>query len=795
MGKAKGAKIEVTDYRLSLHYGICHGPVDALKAIYVGEKEAWSGIVYDDVPIPVNNPDLFGGQKKEGGVVGSATFLPGGATQVMPEELANKLGRTSANCPAYRGIASVFFHSSGYGGYYRYSGGGFLWGTNNPYLRSIWMKVRRSPKALPVDLRMIGNDANPAAIIYECLTDKVWGMGASDAIIDAPSFETSAATLLSEGFGLSMLWTRSATVEAFVTEVIDHIQATLFVNPRTGKLTLKLIRSDYDVDDLPVLDETNCTVTGFDRKAWGETTNEIVVTWTNPENEQEETVVAQDLANITIQGAVISDSRNYYGVRNADLAMFLAKRDLVTASAPLAAFDIDVDRSAWNFVPGGCAILNYPEYGIEGLVLRLGKIDYGRPGTPTIKVSALEDIFGLPTASYTTPDETEWADPSADPQPITLSRVITAPGFFSSAALSVGDAAALDFPEVLSAIIASQDNQDAVAYDLVQQTVLPNGDVVGETTATKPILGNCLLDDVLPAEATTVLGSFPPMIGGTGPSISGFLFIGATTEQFQEIALIQSFDEDDGWTLKRGVLDTVPRSWPVDTPVWFVSRGTNFVDSSQIRSSGEVVRYKLLTRTSRGLLSATLAPVVGATLTSRPHLPSRPADVKVGGVGFGTLDVSATPPSTVAVTWANRNRLLEDSQVLAWNDGTVTPEAGQTTTITIRTVSGTVLSTYNGLTGTSYNVPLTDWGTNAIGDVYITSKRDGLESLQGAMVRVKVRPFGFGDDWGDDWGGVDTGYVPPIEPPPEGGDGDPEPGDPFVDVPTLQTYDYQSPIP
>lgn len=786
MGKAKGAKIEVTDYRLSLHYGICHGPVDNLLGILVGEKEAWTGDVDTEYAVPINQPELFGGNKKEGGPVGTAYFLPGLPTQVMPEALANKLGRSSANCPAYRGIASVFFYGSNYGSYYGYSGGGFLWGSNNPYLRSIWMKVRRSPKALPVELRMIGPDANPAAIIYECLTDRVWGMGASDAIIDVPSFETTAAVLLSEGFGMSMVWTRQSTIEAFVTEIIDHIQATLFVNPRTGKLTLKLIRADYDVDDLPVLDETNCNVRSFDRKAWGETTNEIVVTWTNPENEQDETVVAQDLANITIQGAVISDSRNYYGVRNADLAMFLAKRDLVTASAPLAAYEIDVDRSAWDFVPGGCAVLNYPEYGIEGLVLRLGKIDYGRPGSPTIKVSALEDVFGLPTSSYTTPDESQWEDPSADPQPITQARVITAPGFFSSAVLSVGDVAALEYPEVLSAVIASQDNQDATAYDLVQQTILPNGDVVGEVTGTKPILGNCVTIDVLPAEATTLLGSFPPIVGGTGPSISGFLFIGGTTEPFQEIALIQSFDPDTGWTIKRGVLDTVPRAWPTGTRMWFVSRGTNFVDTTQIRSAAEVVRYKLLTRTSRGLLPQSLAPVVGTTLSARPHLPSRPANVSVNGVGFSTLDVSGLSLTNVTVAWANRNRLLEDSQVLGWDDGNVTPEAGQTTTITVRSVGGTVLATYNGLTGTSYAIPLTDWGTQAVADVVVTSKRDGLESLQGASIRVKVRPFGMGDDWGDDWGGGDTGYIPPIEPPPTGGGVDPDPGFTFPDIPVIQ---------
>ena len=794
MGKSSSPKMDVTDYRMSLHYGICHGPLDALLGIFVGEKEAWTGNVTSATAISVARPDLFGGIKKEGGVVGIAEYLPGGPTQVMPSGLAAKLGKTSATCPGYRGLASIFFHGASasgsyFGGLYGGAlngvgahGPGFMWGSNNPYLRAIWMKVKRSPKALASNLRMIGGDANPAAIIYECLSDTDWGMGASSSIINLESFETAAQTLLNEGFGLSMQWTRQSTIETFVSEVIDHIQATLFVNPRDGLLTLKLIRDDYDVGDLPVLDETNCTVTGFDRKAWGETTNEIVVTWTNPTNEQEETVSAQDLANVTIQGSIISDSRNYYGVRNADLAMQLAKRDLASASSPLATFEIDVDRSAWDFVPGGCVVLNYPEYGIDGLVLRIGKIDYGKPGQPSIKVNAIEDIFSLPVSAYTVPDNSQWVDPSTDPEPMDLAWVITAPSYFTSAALSAADLEALSYPEVFAAVLASQDNGDTIAYDLVHQAIMPNGDEIGEVAGTKEMLGHCFLEDALVAEATTVIPEFPEVFGTAGPALTGFVFIGNATEEFQEIALIQSFSED-GWELLRGVLDTVPRDWPSGTPIWFVGRESNFIDTSTVRGASEIVRYKLLSRTSKGLLAEEDAPVVGTTLTGRPHLPNRPANVMVGDTAFGTLDVSDTSPTSITVSWANRNRLLEDAQVIPWTDDDITPEDGQTTTVAVYTPMGDLITAHDGLTGTSFELPATSFGIFAVGDVKVTSKRDGLESLQGATVRVKIRTGGWGDDWGNDWGGVDGSTIPPVEPPPEGGGTDPEPWWPFPLIP------------
>ena len=81
---------------------------------------------------------------------------------------------------------------------------------------------------------------------------------------------------------------------------------------------------------------------------------------------------------------------------------------------------------------------------------------------------------------------------------------------------------------------------------------------------------------------------------------------------------------------------------------------------------------------------------------------------------------------------------MEDSSILGWTDATVTPESGQATTITIRDDTGAIVTTIDGLTGTSYDLPLTAFGTHAICDVTLTSKRDGLASIQGHTIRVKV---------------------------------------------------------
>lgn len=869
MGKQSGgAEQTVNEYRMSLHSGWCVR-ADALTAIWIGEKQAWSGYVDGSRAVYVNAPNLFGGQKKEGGVSGHAYWLRGDDNQVMPSGLAGRRNLTSEQHPAYRGVSTIYFVGS------LEPGSGFWWG-NTPYMQSIWATFERAPKGLAPQYAMIGNrvtaafsgysvtidgitatltdgvlatvnghgvifsfapstqvktytvdgntivfardsddrptvtvngntvtnppsnividgitingttfsfgsdgrDANPAHIIYECLTNKTWGMGGNDTIIDRENFEAVAKTLYHEGFGLSLAWKRESSIESFITEIIDHIQAALYVDPDTGKITLKLFRDDYDATTLPFLTPDNAELDNYQRKLWGETVNEISVSWTNPVNEQEETITFQDLGNITVQGGVVSDSRNYYGVRNAALAMRLAQRDSRQSAAPLASVEAKVDRTSWNLKPGSRIRLSWPEYEIVNLVMRVTNIDYGKVGSPGITVSLLEDIFSLEDAMYNQPPETGWVNPASDPTPLNYARIITAPGYFSSRRLSAADAAILEYPEVLVSVLSGTTNRDAVFYELVGQTSLPNGDIVAEEIGTRPILGTALLPVALPEEATSTVASFGTVIGGTIPTAAGFLFIGNVGETVQEIALIKSVGES-GWVLQRGCLDTVPRAWPAGTVVWFYDIRVDFFDLD-IRSAGEGANYKLLTTTSKGRLDINDAPITGAVLTGRPHLPNRPADVRVAGVQFGPVDLAATTPSSVTVTWATRNRTMEDATVLAWTDASVIPETGQTTRIRLIAQDGTVLVDHTGITGTSYTLPSSDWGLAYEADLHVTSQRDGLESLQSVVRRVRIRAPGYGDGYGDSYGGPGSGYTPPpVTDPPPPADPPYDPGETF----------------
>lgn len=886
-GKGGSSQIEVNHYLMSLHLGICRGPVDAITAAYYGEKRYWSGYATVNQSYSVSNPGLFGGDKKEGGVQGVMTFLMGKSDQVLPNNIAQKFGRSSGlDCPGFRGITSVFHTGPASSGR-----AGWMWCANSPYLKGMWYTVMAIPKSLgeansklnptngftptPITwqglygfevettpggasspyaqmagkiftlqqaldyadqlvpanaphwansinfgnckvptgavskadgyvyaryeptgnpiIASAGNygmqylrevfytgvgkqvvatvpasgetarptrptiytettqyvyDANPAHIIYEVMTNRDYGMGQDPVTINTQSFVNAAATLAGEGLGLSMAWSTSTTALDFIEEVKQHINALIFSDPETGKMTIKLVRDDYDVNTLRTVNPDNANMTSFSRKAWGDTINEIVVTWTNPASEQEETVTLQDNGNIAEQGELVSDAKNYYGVRSASLAWKLAARDLRAAAAPLCSAEVELDRSFWNLRPGDCLKVTWPEYGMTDLVMRVWEVKYGsgRRGSSRIVALLTEDIFSLPVGSFVQPPTSEWVDLSKEPEPFSTAKVITLP-VYMAAKIGGVSAGSFEYPVAYAGVLGAAPNADTGTFELRGQTLDPTGATIWQSLGTRVVTGYGTLTTGLVAEAITAAASFT-LNSGNGPGQSVFALIGGGSDSQSEIALITG-ESGSNWQLKRGVLDTVPRAWPAGTPVWFMTSDFLFADQTQ-QSAGSQPNYKLLANTSLGQLSDSAATIITSTLTDRIHLPLRPANLKVDGVGFGQVTMGMT--GKVYVTWSRRNRLTEETVVIGWGDADVTPEAGQTTALVLTDAdSGTEVGRVSGLTGVSHEVDILAalyGGTPSAVMVSAVSERDGMESLQSHSVKVLL-PGGYGQDYGN----------------------------------------------
>ena len=133
-------------YRMGLHLVLCQGPVDAVQEIQMGERTAWGdadrGPLFSGhglTSLPINKPTLFGGDEREGGVVGTIDVLPGGPSQGRNDYLMARLGSA---IPAFRGVLSLVARQ-------------ILFAANNPYIKPWAVRVRRflvTMEAIEVEL-------------------------------------------------------------------------------------------------------------------------------------------------------------------------------------------------------------------------------------------------------------------------------------------------------------------------------------------------------------------------------------------------------------------------------------------------------------------------------------------------------------------------------------------------------------------------------------------------------------------------------------------------------------------
>lgn len=95
----------------------CDG-FDAFLEMRGGEKTAWQGELTSSGTVEIDAPDLWGGEKKEGGIVGSLTVLDGSPTQQPDAYLTEKQG---AKQSGMRGKTVVIFKGGQWGAFHDYA--------------------------------------------------------------------------------------------------------------------------------------------------------------------------------------------------------------------------------------------------------------------------------------------------------------------------------------------------------------------------------------------------------------------------------------------------------------------------------------------------------------------------------------------------------------------------------------------------------------------------------------------------------------------------------------------------
>ncbi|WP_064746411.1 phage tail protein [Lysobacter antibioticus] len=688
--------------------GLARGPLDEIVEIQGGDREAWKGSVTKSGRIVINKPDLFGGDKGEGGIKGTLDVLMGDADQAVLPALAALHGTPT---PAFRGGATMYFDGQ--------------ITANNPYPKPWKTRARRAlagwdgaPWYPEKAVIWLANGAiramNPAHILVECLTNRDWGRGLDRGLLDDASYRRAADTLHAEGFGLCLRWARQTAISDFMQVVIDHIGAAQYTDRSTGRSTLRLLRDDYRVDDLPLFDYESglLAIEEDEGGAQDAAVNQVIVTWYDPIKDEERQVRVQDLAGIQATGGVASTTTEYRGLPTAELAARVGTRDLSIACSALKRFKIKLDRRGGVLAPGSVFCIRDPFREIGTLVLRAGTFDDGRIAEGAITVQAVQDVFGLPATSYLQPQPPIWLPPDRTPQPAPTHRLFEAG--YRDLATTLDSVALATLPTDAGAVLAVGEQPGGLALNYILATRTGGGAFA--EAGTGDWCPTAILAGALTATTTAVQlaagRALDQVAAGTAAWIE------------DELVRVVAIDpQSQTTTLARGCADTVPVPHAEGARIWFYD---DFAAADPMDySAGETVEAKLLTRTSSAQLDPALAPIDNVRLAQRQARPYPPGDLKLAGARYpDAVD------GDLVVDWAHRDRRLQADQLIDHGQGSIGPEAGTAYVVRLLdAIAGSVLDGPAPISGASYASPLK--GAHRV-RAETGSMRDGLASWQKA---------------------------------------------------------------
>lgn len=728
-GVKVGEQVTGYEYYIPFHMvvGIPGYKFCSLLDIRVNEKEsngvAWPNVIGNYCWYMYNNSTMiaawYGGDVDSDGIF-----------DIGFKQLAEDNGYPAKYMPNYKGYASIIFYQGLWtgttGGYDANSwGGGTGWGVNSlghvayvdPTVQAIepfghvtidhfygqvsLADVNARPSGWPVGqtaspdpysfevlcdcsgaiydgdptyyLGPIGADANPMNVLWLLLT-RSWGQGGIEpAKIDAASFYAAGKTLEAEGQGFSYVQYQTTDLSSMIREIEHEVAGVLYQDNFTRTLKFKLIRNDYLVPSLQVFDKSN--ISGeqppkFSTTMWTDTYNQVRVTFNSrAQGYTDRVAIAQNIANIQMQGKIRSNDLNYPGIHDELTAAIVAARELKALSRPLMKVSFQVNRDAWSLQVAHPFVIDYHDDNIDinSVVFRATKVDEGELGSERIAVEAVEDVFSVDQEVFELPPPIH-KPPVKAATPILEYRIQEAPRWLQLQALNAGQIFSNDQQHIWYLGVPNTNDVR------IQGQVGTDGINFVQDTDKIAYPGRCILDTNYPKTAGPYDTSTGITISGVADvilsSLSNPAEIGTKGANLividnEIIGYENVTDNLDGTflltNLWRGLADTIPADHTAGTRAYFITTSSiAFISNVDIRNIGKNAMSIGSTYYARTLPWDTLRPLnpdsdqPNATLTvlGRTMLPYPVANLRVNG----SMTPSQIWEEGVDVYWNARNR-------------------------------------------------------------------------------------------------------------------------------------------
>ena len=751
------------EYKLMLNLGLCLGPGVALHEIYIDKDRVYenaSGLTTAGATADVNLPELFGGSERGGGFVGQFVYYPGDFTQaadpslvasLAPEEVPGYVGQAHV---VLRGLAQTTTQFFGIGAVVgTTTGAGTTEGANigeQAQLRQMSFVMSRYPNSLGAATPQIGDDCNPACVIFELLTSDWGGANVPVSQIDVASLTAAATTLAAENNGISIVVSNAQDTSQILQEILRQIDGVMYQDPESGLFTLSLIRDDFVIGDLDVYDESNVvSVKNFSRTSWAETFNQVRVTFTSRDKQYEtSSALVQDMANINSQGQVRSSDISFPGVTVGDLANELATRELAQLSTPLVKCRLELKRAGATLRPGDPFILQWDDYGIQQIVMRATRFNLGELVNGKVVLDCLQDVLSISDTLFASPADTLFTEPVREAIAITEPRLIEAPHWVLTHTgqeeiippPTVGDSYALAFarrPSSLQlgySVSLTQDNYSSDANIGIDREVYGFSAILSSPIAATDGLAAGLIPSITIEQILTTGDSLQNHSAGERAQGAGLFFLN------DEIFLYETFTDNLNGTftlnnVRRELLDTAPQAHAVNDILHFLD--ITYLVASEYDSASQL-QARFSSFTDIRDFGFENAADVFLTLQGRFGRPLPPKNATVNAVrGTPSARRPISQNSTITVAWSERSR--DETDIIEDIATAGTSEAGQTYEVLIVSEDElTVHQSVTGLTGATADI-LVDLSV-PLGDarILVQSDLNGVKSLVADRIYVTV---------------------------------------------------------
>lgn len=558
---------------------------------------------------------------------------------------------------------------------------------------------------------------NPAHILYDSITSADM-KGEPVELINEASFEAAADLFYEEGFGLCTQYDASSeSVEQFQQRILNVVGATLSQSREDGMYYLTPIRGVHDLGALPILADDDILEYAEEPSDPLESVNQVAVEWFDQTIRAKKTTTPlQALGAIQAVGAILADTSQYPEIPTESLALRVGARDLNEKSQPRKRFTLTTTRVAYAWRAGQFFRLQAPRRGIADMICMVGEIGAGVRRSGSIRLRAIQDVSSMPDTTYVTAEPGIDTTPSSTPTQPPAEAAFEAPYFELAGNIPTAELAALAADSGFIAAFAARPAA-GVNFDLWTKTGAEEFEDRGDGDW-------CPIATIV--EAGTEAETDFTFIDGQDLDE---VLVGQAGLWGGEIVRVDAIDIDAGTiSLARGCGDTPPRKHAASQRVLFFD-GVTSTDEREY-SDGETVDIKILSRTSSALYPIASAFTLSVTMDSRAARPYPPGLLRVTDDVNTGMVYPTDAVGELQVTWAHRDRLLQEDQVVDEAAASIGPEAGTTYTVTYY-LDDVLEDEETGISGTS-STPIT---LSAAGEVRVEVKavRDGLESWMPAM--------------------------------------------------------------